>query len=685
MYGKTDADAVFGLMFAQCEDDFERIELNYLEKLGKLAMIEGEEALYDDLYIQMVISEEDARKDYAKSPAWLKELLNAFADGINFYLYKNPSVKPKVLTKFEPWYPLLWTDGSIGAISTGFLNAQDVKDFYSNSPGVGMIQPEPRSPFENLDGSNGFAVSGTRTESGNALLYINPHVSLYFRPEVHMVSEEGLNAYGAVTWGQFFVYQGFNEYNGWMHTSSDADVSDLYLEKVTRKGSDFTYEYEGTQKPVIKKEHRLTYREGDGLKEKRVTTYWTHHGPVMAQREDRWVSVRSNNRSMDGLIQSWKRTKTRGFEDYKNVMNLRSNTSNNTVYADNKGNIAYWHGNFMPKRNAKYNWGKAVDGTIAVTEWNGLHSVDETVHLYNPPNGWIQNCNSTPFTAAGANSPKQSAFPAYMAPDVENYRGVNAVRVFSNHTEKFTLDKLITAGYDRHVAAFEDLVPALVKAFEKQPSPVDSLKEAISILAQWDFQTSEASVATTLAVEWGQRLVPKMTITGDEQEYEYVDQIARTKLFLQKTSDDDLLKSFAGTLTDLKKRYGKWKLPWGEINRFQRISRNVNNVFSDDKPSFPLGFASSAWGMLPSYASRTFPGTKKRYCTGGNSFICAVEFGPRIKAKSLLGGGESGDEASPHFADQAEMFAKGIFKDVLFYKEDVVKQAERTYHPGDSK
>jgi acyl-homoserine-lactone acylase len=684
VYGKTDAHAVFGLMYAQCEDDFNRIEMNYIEKLGRLSMIEGERSIYSDLYIRLIISEEDAKKDYENSPAWLKELLDAFADGINYYLYKNPKVKPQLLTHFEPWYPLLWTDGSIGAISTGYLNAQDVKNFYSMNPGIGRLY-KPTSAFENMDGSNGFAIAGSHSETGNALLYINPHVSIYFRPEVHIISEQGLNAYGAVTWGQFFIYQGFNEYNGWMHTSSDADVSDLYLEKVTRKANDHFYEYEGALKPVAKKDVTIDYKTGEQVKQKVITTYFTHHGPVMSQKDDRWISVRSNNRSMNGLIQSWQRTKTKGFEDYKKVMDLKANTSNNTVYADNKGNIAYWHGNFMPRRDPKFHWGKAVDGTTDDTEWNGLHEVDETVHVYNPVNGWLQNCNSTPFSVAGSNSPEQSAYPRYMAPDVENYRGINAVRVLGSHKDKFSLDELITAGYDRYLTAFADLVPPLIKAYERQSitdTSTRSLHEAIQIMKAWDYRCGEESIATTLAIEWGQQLIPKMTVSGDEGEYEYIDQIEKTKRFLAKASDEELLTTFSNTLAELNKRYGAWRLPWGEVNRFQRISGEITNVFSDDKPSMPLGFTSSSWGTLPSYATRVFPGTKKRYCWGGNSFVCAVEFGKRIRAKSLLAGGESGDPASPHFNDQGEMYAKGIFKDVLFYKEDVMQHVERSYHPG---
>ncbi|MEO8473193.1 MAG: penicillin acylase family protein [Chryseolinea sp.] len=684
VYAKRDAAVVFGLMYAQCEDDFDRIEMNYLEKLGRLSMIEGEKSLYNDLYVRLILDENDARRDYDNSPAWLKQLLNGFADGINFYLYKHPEIKPKLLTKFEPWYPLLWTDGSIGAISTGYIGVDHVRAFYSGTLKLGQINSPSKSPYENLDGSNGFAISASNSETGNAMLYINPHVSLYFRPEVHMISEEGLNAYGAVTWGQFFVYQGFNEFNGWMHTSSDADVSDMYLEKIVKENDKLFYEYEGTRKAVSSKTISINYKTSDGIATKDFITYATHHGPVMSSRGEQWISVRSNNRSIDGLIQSWQRTKSKGFEDYKKIMDIKSNTSNNTVYADNKGNIAYWHGNFMPKRNPQYDWSKPVDGTTAATEWQGLHTVNETVHLYNPKNGWIQNCNSTPFTAAGVNSPKRSDYPIYMAPDGENYRGINAVRVFKDH-KKFNLDALITAGYDRHLPGFEKLIGALEDAYDKNRgnnAAIDSLADAITLLKNWDFTCHEASIATTLAVEWGQTLISKMTITADESEYEFVDQIGKTEVFLKNTNPQELLASFSITIASLKSRYGKWQIKWGEINRFQRISGNITNVFSDDKPSLPVGFTSSAWGMLPAYTSRTFPGTTKRYGLGGNSFICAVEFGPRVSAKSLLAGGESGNPSSPHFNDQGEMFTKGIFKDVLYYREDVMKHVERSYHPG---
>ncbi len=680
IYGKTDADAVFGLLYAQCEDDFKRVELNYVEKLGRLSEIKGERELYNDLLIRLLIDSADAVADYNRSPVWLKQLLNAYADGINYYLYKNPSVKPALLKRFKPWYQLLWTDGSIGAISTAGLTSTDVKNFYAGSGGVTRVVKEQPST-----GSNGFAFSPSITESKKAILYINPHVTFYFRPEVHMVSEQGLNVYGAVTWGQFFIYQGFNEKCGWMHTSGDVDVADVYAENTIKTSNGYRYTYNGIDREVIKKKIPIRYKSGGKMITMNFTGLYTHRGPVMASDSGKLLSLQSNNRSLNGLIQSWQRTKARSFAEYKKVMDLRSNTSNNTVYADAEGNIAYWHGNFIPKRDPKYNWTKPVDGRLTATDWKGLHTVEESVHVYNPANGWLQNCNSTPFTVAGNNSPDPKKYPTYMAPDLENFRGVNAVRVLAKE-RSYTIDKVIAAGYDTYLAAFEKIVPAMIRAYDNL-MPTDSLRiklaEPMSVLRTWNFHTDTASVATTLAIEWGTALLPLIARTADENDYEYTDQVRRTSWFAENAKPNDLLRTLLSVINELDVKFGTWRIPWGKINRFQRISPDIDSKFDDNQASVPVAFASAAWGMLPSYSSRYFPGTKARYGVHGNSFVCAVEFGDKIKAKSLLAGGQSGDPASKHFSDQLKMYANGEFKDVLFYKDDVLKHVEKQYHPGE--
>ena len=680
IYGKSDADAVFGLMYAQCEDDFKRVEFNYIEKLGRLAEVNGEKDLYNDLLNRLVLDSVDAIRDYKKAAPWLKKVLHAYANGINYFLYKNPQIKPALLNQFQPWYPLLWTDGSIGAITTAGISVNEIKNFYSQENTELVYQKDVE---EKPTGSNGFAFAPSITASGNAILYINPHVTFYFRPEVHIISNEGLNTYGAVTWGQPFVYQGFNEHCGWMHTSSQADISDAYIEKLVKKDGELFYEYDGGLKKIRAKEIKIKYKVENGFEEKIFNTLFTHHGPILTKRNGEYLSLKHNNRDTKGFIQSWLRTKAKSFTEFKQTMNMGANPSNNTVYADAEGNIAYWHGNFLPKRNPKYNWNEPVDGTTKKTEWLGFHSVEESVHLYNPKNGWLQNCNSTPFTVAGNESPKKENYANYLAPDAENYRGINAVRVLSEAKEKFTIDKVIEAGYNKKLSFFEDALPKLIVAYDsiakfitKDDTSLVLLTELIDSLRKWDYHVNENSIATTLAIEWAQRLQSKIQKTDGESF------VSKTKNFMNSISDIKLLEIFVIIIKELEKQFGNSKVKWGDINRFQRISNDIENQFNDSLPSYPVAFASSTWGMLPSYNSKSFTGTNKRYGVNGNSFVCAVEFGKKIKAKSLLAGGESGDPKSKHFFDQGLIYSKGIFKDVLFYKKDVLKHAEKTYHPG---
>lgn len=678
VYGKTDADAVFGLLYAQCEDDFKRVELNYIEKLGRLAEVNGEKDIFNDLQIRLLFDSTEAKADYAKAQPSFKKLLDAFAAGINYYLYKNPQVKPALLTNFKPWYALMWTDGSIGAINTADLTVNELKKFYS-----GDFSPKAYVPVikDQQSGSNGFAFAPSITESGNAILYINPHTTFYFRPEVQMQSEEGLNAYGAVTWGQFFVYQGFNENVGWMHTSNNVDIADMYAEKITKTTKGLFYEYDKKKYPVIQKKVSISYVVGKERKTKEFTTYFTNKGPVMAIRDGKWISLKAKNRNATSLVQSWVRTKAKNFEEYQKAMDLKANASNNTVYADSKGNIAYWHGNFIPIRDTKYNWSEVVDGSTSATAWKGLHLVKDMVHAYNPINGWLQNCNSTPFSVAGKNSPIKANYPTYMAPDGENFRGVAANKLLEIPI-KYNLEKVIKMGYDTYMPAFEVLIPALLNAYSSIPQsdPLkEELKAPIELLKTWDYRSSEQSVATTLAFEWAQKLNPiiqKVYINPGEK-----DQVENTIEFAASARGNQLLDPLKATLKDLTKRFGKWQMAWGDINRFQRLTGAMNEKYDDNLASTPVGYGSALWGQLPSYRSNPFK-TNKRYGFSGNSFVCAVEFGPKIKAKSILAGGNSGDPTSKHFNDQGAMYARGEFKDVLFYKEDVVKNAERTYQPG---
>jgi acyl-homoserine-lactone acylase len=674
VYGKTDADAVFGAIYAQAEDDFNRVETNYINSMGRLAEAEGESAVWRDLRMKLFIDPEALKTQYEASPPWLKTLMNAWADGLNFYLAKHPQAQPRVIKRFEPWMALSFTEGSIGGdIET--IGPEQLQAFYGDGR-VAATSNDERGLFAEPEpsGSNGMAVSPSNTVARRALLLINPHTSFFFRSELQMTSDEGLNAYGAATWGQFFIYQGFNERCGWMHTSSAVDAIDRYLETVVKKGDRFYYKYGNEERPVTTSVIKIPYKTDKGMAEKTFTVYRTQHGPIVSSTEGKWVSISLMQEPVKALTQSYMRTKAKNYEEFKRTMELRANSSNNTIFADADGDIAYFHGNFIPRRDPKFDWTRPVDGSDPATDWHGLLSVDETPKLLNPASGWLYNSNDSPWSAAGPSSPKKADYPVYVDSGVESARGLHAVRVLQDKKD-FTLDSLIAAAYDSYLTWFEKPIPALVKAWDRTPAS-DPLKakmsEQIALLRVWDLRWSAASVPTSLAVFWGEDIQRRVRRAG----------LSAADYIAGEATAEQLLQSLSAASDKLAADFGSWKTPWGDINRFQRLTDDIVHPFTDAGPSIPVGFTSGTWGALASFGARPYKGSKKIYGTSGNSFVAVVEFGNTVRAKAVTAGGESGNPSSPHFNDQAKRYSTGDLRDVYFYRSQLKGHTERAYHPG---
>ena len=687
IYGKTDADAVFGLMYAQSQDDFNRVEVNYLNAMGRLAEAEGEKAIFRDLRMKLFVTPKNLKKRYAGSPKYLKKLMVAYADGLNYFLYMNPQIKPKVITHFEPWMALSFSEGSIGG-DIESVSIRNLKKFYGNAPERQHASLSPKlikDPDLEPRGSNGFAIAPSNTKNGKALLYINPHTTFFFREEAHMVSEEGLNAYGALTWGQFFIYQGFNENAGWMHTSSYADVIDEFLETITEKDGKFFYKYGNEQRELTQSKIDIPYKTKDGLKKKTMSVFHSHHGPIIREENGKWVAVKMMFKPVKALAQSFLRTKAQNYKQYHKMMEYKANSSNNTIFADSEGNIAYFHGNFHPIRNVKYDYTKPVDGSNPDTDWKGLHDVDEAINVVNPKNGWIQNTNNWPFSVTGKHSPKKADFPIYMSSTTENPRGRHAIEMLDNVTD-FTIDSLIKAGYDSYMPAFDKLIPALVKSFKKSNDLKKSnLKEAVKFLKSWDYRYGLKSKETTLAVFWATDLLTKMRKDKALRALSGINNRNYIDVMSEDMAGQLQLESLRAAMNLMMKDFGTWKVEFGKVNRYQRITGDIKQKFSDDKPSLPVGYASARWGALASFGARRYSRTKSFYGTSGNSFIASVQFGDKLKAKALTAGGINSNPDNKHFDDQAKIFTKGIFRDVLFYKEDILKNMESRYHPGEEK
>ena len=673
VHGKTDADAVFGMIYAQAEDDFPRIEANYLTNLGRTAEAEGEKAVWQDLRARLYVSESELKADYARSPPSMRSLMDAWADGLNYFLATHPHVHPRAITRFEPWMALSFTEGSIGG-DIERIDLKELADFYGDKPRIALAAPdtEPR-------GSNGIAIAPKLTSNGRALLLINPHTSFYFRSELQMSSDEGLDVYGAATWGQFFIYQGFNPHAGWMHTSSGVDNVDEFAYRVERRGPGFCYWYGPVCRPVGLRPITIRYRTSGGrLASRSFTALMTHRGPIVRAEHGRWVAFAMMDKPVEAIQQSFLRTKASDLGSFMRISELKANSSNNTVFADDKGEIAVLAPQFMPRRDNRFDYTRPVDGSDPATDWRGLHAVSELPNTINPVSGWAFNSNDWLYSAAGAYSPRPQNFPAYLDMAGESYRTIHATRLLTQ-PGPWSLDRLETAAYDSQQPSWEVLVPMLVSAFQGLPA-TDArrarLAEPIAALNSWDKRWSTSSVPNTLANFWGDELAKAV---GSRKWNDHQNAFRH----MEQLSGAEKIETFERSLVRLEGDFGSWRVPWGEVNRFQRISPAIDSPFDDKAPSIPVGFTSNRWGSLASFGATQKPGTKRWYGTNGNSFVAVVEFGPDgPRARAVTAGGESGNPASSHFDDEAERYAAGNLRNVYFTAQDLKGHTERVYRPG---
>ena len=670
--GVTDADAVFGMIYAQAEDDFPRIEANYLTSLGRSAEAEGEEKIWQDLRARLFVSEEELKAEYARSPDWLKTLMDSWAAGLNYFLATHPNVKPRVLKRFEPWMALSFTEGSIGG-DIERIDLKQLEKFYGGTAKLAAApcDPEPR-------GSNGIAIAPGLTRDGKPLLLINPHTSFFFRSEQQVPSGEGLNVYGAATWGQFFIYQGFNPKAGWMHTSSGVDNVDEFAETIETRNGSRAYKYGQSWREVTTRPVTIRFRKPDGtLAQRQFTTYRTHHGPLVRSEGGKSIAFAMMHQPVVALQQSFLRTKANDLSSFLDIARLRANSSNNTIFADANGAIAYLHAQFVPRRDSRFDYTKPVDGSDPATGWSSLHSISELPNVVQPPNGWVQNTNNWPYSAAGAFSPDPRHFPKYMDSYGENPRGLHAIELL-NGNRSWSLERLQAAAFDSRQPGFEKLLPGLVQAWDNLPAtdPTKSrLKAPVETLRQWDYRWGTASVANTNANFWGEEI---WTLTKSPEWDDGLPVYQR----LDRISSQQKLQALVVTISRLEREFGKWDVPWGEVNRFQRVSPAIDHPFSDDAPSIAVPFGSGRWGSLASFGAGPKPGTRRWYGTNGNSFVAVVEFGDQVRARAISTGGASGDPSSKHFNDQAGRYVAGDLRPVYFYPEDLLGHIERRYHPG---
>ncbi len=721
VYGPTDASCVFGFVYAQAEDYFWQIEDSYLRSLGRAAEVYGEKSLPDDLVNRALEVTRLSQEEYNKASPKSQELCRAVADGLNYFLAVNPQVKPRLITHFEPWHPLAFRRyilyqafiyNKSGLKAVDVLGA--VKEVRGGEAGAVTFPEGMRTELAALEGdrerlsahvgSNMWAVRPEKSASGKALLLINPHQP-FFGPgqwyEGHVVSGEGWNLLGACFFGSPFPTLGYNGHVAWSHTVNNPDIVDLYTVTFDDKADPLNYRYgtghrratawteevavKGAGGPVARRFRFTKTHQGPLVAVRDAEFAKNHKGPFGAARDGKPLAIRLAKLEEGGAIdQSYAMGKAKSVAEFKAAMRPCNLPMFNAVVADTGGNILYVYNGAVPKRSTKFDWTKPVDGSDPETEWQGYHRFEELPQVENPKCGFVQNCNQSPLSTtptakelrAGEvdENPKKDQFPPYlMATEREwdNPRAAISRRILHS-AAKFSYDDWTRDGFDTRILEAELRIPDLVKDWQtvssKEPERAAKLKGAIELLRGWDHVSSVDSVPMTVFADTYARVL-KMREEGDLKNYPRV-------------------RALEATLADLQKTFGTWKVSWGEVNRLQRIHGSQidmegHGAFRDDRPSLPVAGAPGPLGVVFNFYARPQEGQKRRYGLAGHSFVATVELAPKPRAMTILQFGESGDPASPHWFDQAELYAKKHFKPSWYARADIEAHCERHYHPGE--
>ncbi len=679
IYGRTDAAVVFGLMYAQAEDNFWQLEDDLVRALGRAAELYGEPTLNDDLVQAAFESNQLAVAHYQRAAPRIRALCAAYAAGLNYYLARNPQVRPRLITHFEPWYVFAGVGGT-GLLTNAGLKPEELRAAISEvsrqtARGADNVAPDDVRVNDNdrqfaLDeGSNMWVVAPARSAGGHALLLINPHVGFFGggqRYEAHLHSDAGWNVAGFAILGTPFIRSGHNEYLGWSHTNNYADIADVYIEEFDDPQHPLAYRYGTGHRTATEWRAEIKVKTAQGSETRSFSFRKTHHGPVLALRDGKWLTLKPARLGDNGAFeQRYAMSRARTLVEFKAALARVSLTGSNTIYADRAGNIFYVHGSAIPRRATRFDWTKPVNGSDPETEWQGYHALSELPQLTNPPTGWLQNCNSTPFLTTATGNPQQENFPAYMAPEPDTPRARNSRRILAGQA-KFTFAEWAHATADTTESEADTFISQIVGEWARlkvlQPTRAAKLNDAVVVLQQWNRDSALDSQAMTVLSYWVN--------------------IYNGRNFKREEDAYPALRALEQTLSELARDWGTWRVAWGEVNRLQRTHTSGQEAFSDERPSLPVAGGPSALGNIFTFGAPPVKGLKRRYGTSGNTYVSVVEFGPQVRARSIVTFGQSADPRSPHYFDQAPLYARMQFKPAWFTRAEIKTHLERAYHPG---
>jgi acyl-homoserine-lactone acylase len=660
VFGRTDASTVFGFAYAQAEDNFWRVEENFIHALGRAAELYGEKSLDEDLLNHELEIPKLAREEYARLDQQMRLLCDSFAAGFNYYIARHPEVRPRLLTKIEPWYTLAFI--RYNYYQNGFARDRNLRPLQLQTAGLD-------NDLKAHTGSNGWVIGPSKSATGHAMLFINPHLPFFGSGQVyegHVHSDEGWNFTGYTRFGFPLPYVGHNENGGWVSTDNAADLTDVYLETFDDPARPLAYKYGNGYRLATEHVEEIRVKTADGVEIRRFHMRKTHHGPIMGERDGKRLAIRMAKFEADGWLREWyDMTRAKSLDALKRAMAPLNMLFGNVMYADRQGNTWYLYNGAVPRRDPRFDWSKPVDGSDPATEWQGYHTMAELPQLTNPKTGWMQNCNTTPFLLTSDGNPDPKQFPKYMVQEGDNPRGAISREILSGKAI-FTFEDLRSLAFDTRVMSAGSRLPQLLTSLKEKLDSNSSapLREVYDELARWDRRSANDSVAMTLFSLWHDRVSRDRTATATPE--------------LQ-------LAALADVVATLERDFGTWKVAWGELSRLQRTDESKEEEFNDSKSSLPVRGVNGNDGAVFTFYAAPARGQKRRYGVAGGTYISVVEFGPQVRALSVHTFGASGDPKSRHYMDQAALYARGEFKPAWLTLQDIRANLEAAYHPGEER
>jgi acyl-homoserine-lactone acylase len=682
--GKTDEAVLFGFGYCQAEDYFWQIEDSYVMGLGRYAELYGKPELSKDTRNRAFEIPQRSKADFDNLDPKLQRLGTAFVAGINYYLDTHPRIKPRLLKRFEPWYPLAFARAAILELVGGHMHLPGGE--LPTSYGKQKLDEEIKA----ATGSNAWAIAGSKTRSGKAMLLINPHQPYYgFGQfyEAHLRSGEGWNFTGGAFFGTPIPALGHNEYCGWGFTTNEPNVGSSWRETFDDPDEPLNYRYDGGYRKAVEWTDSIKVKRGGDFETVEVKLRKTHHGPILRKLNDKEYVSAAIGRMYDAVLsrQTMKMVRAKNINDFREAMGMLDLHLFNTVYADVHGDIYYLYNGIVPKRDPSFDWERTVDGSDKRTEWQGMHPIEDLPQVLNPAAGFVQNCNSTPYTTSDNAGPAIGDYPAYMVEDrYDDKRRAKISRLLLRSASDVTFERWQELGFDTTIYWALTELPRYRRELGKlratDPELAAKVEPYLEHLLDWNCVGNVDSTQASLCLAWYEELYG-FGYPAETLKQQFVSNPA------------EQLKALVTAAKKLESNFGNWKIPYGQISRLQRhanVSDFIKIPFSDNVPSLPSAGMPGPPGVVftmyftPTIYAPPLKVMKNHYAVVGASYMAAVEFGDKVVSKSLLPYGASGDPKSPHFFDQAALLSKKQLKENLFYWDDVVAKAKQVYHPGES-